>query len=533
MAQTGGMQPIVMRSVTLWNPDALPLPGQTVVLEAGRVSWVGPDEQTPDLSGVDQPRTIDAEGRLLTPAFVDAHAHVSATGEVLGGADLSPARSVTQALDIIAAVAARQPGRPIFAHSWDETHWAEGRAFTSEELDRVSGGGVVYAPRVDMHAAAVSSSLAAVAGVATKDGWDGSGVATRAAQDAVVAAWAASVGPDARRRNIDLALGEAARAGLGTVHEMGATNLTSPDDVRDVVLAGGGGRPRTAAYWGELVEDPVRAAHLRDALGVVGLGGDIYLDGSFGARNAGLLEPYTDAPDTTGDMYLDLEAVTAHLVACTQAGVQGGFHAIGDAAIELAAEGLERAAQVVGAPALRAAQHRIEHVELPSRRAMETFARYSVTCSMQPMFEGLWGGPDDLYRLRLGERWQQTNPWKVLDALAVPVCFGSDSPVTPWDPWGALRACVRPQNPGGLLTAARALSLHTVGGWSAIGRQGGVVRRAAEADVVLWDVVPPALPTGDEAERALDDWVSQVETPAALLTVVDGLVAHDAGIPSV
>ena len=39
--------------------------------------------------------------------------------------------------------------------------------------------------------------------------------------------------------------------------------------------------------------------------------------------------------------------------------------------------------------------------------------------------------------------------------------IGSDSPVTPWDPWGALRACVRPQNPGGLLTAPRALSLHT------------------------------------------------------------------------
>ena len=68
---------------------------------------------------------------------------------MLGGADLSGARSVTEALDLIAAAAARQPGAPIFAHSWDETHWAEGRAFTSEELDRVSGGSnrKIFAPR--------------------------------------------------------------------------------------------------------------------------------------------------------------------------------------------------------------------------------------------------------------------------------------------------------------------------------------------------------------------------------------------------
>ena len=522
------MQPIVLRNVTTWNPDALPEPGQTIVLEAGRVAWCGPSTAAPDTSSMVHARTIDGEGCLVTPAFVDAHAHVSATGEVLGGADLSGARSVTEALDLIAAAAARQPGAPIFAHSWDETHWAENRALTSAELDRASGDGVVYAPRVDLHAVCVSSTLAAVAGVSTKDGWDGIGTATRAAQDAVVQAWAASVGPEARRRNIDLALAAAARAGVGTVHEMGATNLTSQEDVRDVVLAGGNGLPRTAAYWGELVEDPVRAGNLRDALGVVGLGGDIYLDGSFGARNAGLLEPYTDAPDTTGDLYLTVSEVAAHLVACTLAGVQGGFHAIGDAAIEVAADGLEQAAAELGDDAVRAAHHRIEHAELPSPRAMRIFARLGVTCSMQPMFEGLWGGPLELYRLRLGERWQRTNPWRTLDELGVPVCFGSDSPVTPWDPWGALRACVRPQNPGGLLTAPQALSLHTTSGWGALGRQGGVVRRGGEADLVLWDT-----PVGSVAPRELDDWVADWDTPTAVVTVVDGHVAHDAGIPSV
>lgn len=520
------METIVLEQVTLWNPDTLPVPGQTVVLEAGRVAWLGPADRAPDTSGLRDAHVLAGEGRLVTPAFVDAHAHVSATGEVLGGVDLAGTRSVGEALDRIAEAARQRPGTPVFAHSWDETHWAENRAMTSAELDRASGGGVVYAPRVDMHAATVSSSLAAVAQVASKDGWDGVGTATRAAQDAVVAAWAASVGPDARRRNIAFALDAAARAGVGTVHEMGAPNLTSPDDVRDVVDAGGAGTVRTDAYWGEWVDDPVRASHLRQALGVIGLGGDLYLDGSFGARNAGLLEPYSDAPDTTGDLYLTVEEAATHLVACTRAGVQGGFHAIGDAAVQVAAEALEEAARQLGDAAVRAAHHRIEHVELPSPQAMRTFARLGVTCSMQPMFEGLWGGGDDLYATRLGRRWQETNPWRRLDELGAPVCFGSDSPVTPWDPWGALRSCVRPQNPGGLLTAPRALALHTQAGWHAAGRAGGTLRRGGEDDLVLWDTQVPT-----EA-RELDDWVADSSTPQALLTVVDGHLAQSSGIPT-
>ena len=56
-------------------------------------------------------------------------------------------------------------------------------------------------------------------------------------------------------------------------------------------------------------------------------------------------------------------------------------------------DGLEQAAAELGDDAVRAAHHRIEHAELPSPRAMRIFARLGVTCSMQPMFEGLWGGP--------------------------------------------------------------------------------------------------------------------------------------------
>lgn len=45
---------------------------------------------------------------------------------------------------------------------------------------------------------------------------------------------------------------------------------------------------------------------------------------------------------------------------------------------------------------------------------------------------------------------------------------------------------------------------------------------------MLWDT-----PVGTVAPRELDDWVADWDTPTAVVTVVDGHVAHDAGIPSV
>ncbi len=44
---------------------------------------------------------VDLGGRLVTPAFVDAHVHLAATGLAEQGADLSQAGSVDEALAVV------------------------------------------------------------------------------------------------------------------------------------------------------------------------------------------------------------------------------------------------------------------------------------------------------------------------------------------------------------------------------------------------------------------------------------------------
>ncbi len=79
-----------------------------LVVEDGTISYVGSDDGARAYaSGAAE---IDLRGRLLTPAFVDAHLHAVQAGLVAAGLDLHDATSRTDVLDRLAAYA-RRTGR--------------------------------------------------------------------------------------------------------------------------------------------------------------------------------------------------------------------------------------------------------------------------------------------------------------------------------------------------------------------------------------------------------------------------------------
>ena len=91
--------------------------------------------------------------------------------------------------------------------------------------------------------------------------------------------------------------------------------------------------------------------------------------------------------------------------------------------------------------------------------------RSGMVASVQPAFDALWGGAAGMYAARLGrERVPGTNPFAAMASAGVRLALGSDSPVTPFDPWAAVRAAVEHHEPGHRLDVATALAAHTVGG---------------------------------------------------------------------
>ena len=489
----------------------------------GRVAWLG-DEAGADVHADAVDAVVDLDGALVLPAFVDAHVHLSHTGMGLRGVDLSGTTSVVEALRALEGAVRRRGGRPVFALNWQEQDWAEGRAPTAAELDRAGYGGVVYASRIDGHSAVISSALATISGAQALAGWEGDGFVTRDAKDAARAAFDAARSPDQRREDVADALRLAATRGIAQLHECGGPLLTSAGDFADVLdLGRRPDLPRTIGYWAEAVTDPEQARALVALHGAAGLGGDLNIDGSIGSHTAHLRRAYADDPGCTGAAYRSASDVRDHVAACALAGVQSGFHVIGDAGMDTVLEGYEAAAALVGLDVVRATRPRLEHAEMVDAEGVRRMARLGMVASVQPAFDALWGGAGRLYAERLGEeRVPGTNPFASMRAAGVRLALGSDSPVTPFDPWAAVWAAVLHHDPTQRLDVATAVDAHTAGGWSAAREDGGgVLRVGAPATLAAWEV-PDAGPHG------LPDVAPDAAPPACLLTLRDGVPVHRA-----
>lgn len=497
------------RVVSPADPDSTAL-----LVDGDTVRWVGRDP-----TALAEPAAVvELAGALVTPAFVDAHVHTTSTGLALAGLDLTGVGSLAEALAAVERHARAGRGRPVLGHGWDQTGWPERRPPTRAELDRAGYGGAVYLSRVDMHSAVVSSALLAAAASARElPGYAESGHLTRDAHHAVRrAAWTAlTTGQrqDAQRA----ARRRAAELGVGCLHELAGPEISSAVDLTALVeLAAAEPGPDVLPYWGEV--GGVAAAR---ELGAVGAAGDVFADGSLGSRTACLSAPYADDPASTGHGYLDADAVARHVVACTRAGLQAGFHAIGDAAVREVVAGFGAAAGEVGLAAFAAARHRIEHVELVDAGTAGELARLGVVASVQPAFDALWGGDAGMYAERLGvARALASNPFRTLAAAGVRLAFGSDAPVTPLGPWAGVRAAVAHHVPAERLSTADAFAAHTAGGWYAGGSDGGELVPGAPATFAVWAV----------SEVDGDGWPDLspgVPLPACLRTVVRGRTVYE------
>ncbi|HEY4992247.1 MAG TPA: amidohydrolase family protein, partial [Nakamurella sp.] len=397
------------------DPDATAL-----AVSGSTISWIGGEHAIGLLGTAD--RVVDLRGALVIPGFVDAHVHTTEAGLALSGLDLSGARSLAQFLAAVAEFAARNPGDVLWGHGWEDTRWPEHRPPTRAELDLVVGDRPAYLSRVDVHSAQVSSALAAaVADGPGLAGWSATGAVTQQAHAAVRAAARQRLSAG-QRSAAQLAFLRAATAnGIVEVHECAADGATGRADLAALLSLDGPIPVR--GYLAAAVTDPAEARRILFESGAHALGGDLTVDGAIGSRTAALRRPYDDAPGDRGGRYLGDQEIAEHLVACTVAGVQAGFHAIGDDAVSAVGRALRAAARRLGDNAtirMAGCAHRVEHAEMADDDAIAAFAATGTVASMQPLFDDAWGGPTGMYTGRLGaDRAAAMNPFATMAAAGV------------------------------------------------------------------------------------------------------------------
>ncbi|WP_235563321.1 amidohydrolase [Arthrobacter sp. Soil782] len=510
-------KPILYRNGSVYSAAD---PFATAMLVTGdTVAWVGSEHAAASLADSTMV-VIDLQGALIAPGFVDSHFHTTETGLALTSLDLTEVNSLGELLELIAGAAASIPGT-IMGNGWDESRWSERRPPTAAELDNASGGRDVYLVRADVHSAVVSASLAQRLALHTYSGWD-NGFVVREAHLAARTA-VRSPGPAERTTLQRTALDNAAANGIVAVVEMAAAHIAPREDVLSL-LSLDGAHPEVLAYWGQAVtsEEELRSVLAGFDGRVLGLGGDLNVDGSIGSHTARMRVPYADAPHSSGTAFMHADDVASHLGAATAAGRQAGFHVIGDEGLDTVIAGLEKAAAVHGIEKVRAARHRLEHVEMADDESIRSLVHFGAIVSAQSGFDALWGAPGGLYEQRLGrDRYVPMNRVGSLLSQGVPVCLGSDSPVTRMSPWQSVRACMTHASPEERISARAAFIAHTRAGWRAVGAENpllGQLVPGAPASYAVWEVDELMVQTPDSRVQS---WSTDPRAGTPLLPALD------------
>lgn len=438
-------------------------------------------------------RVVDLPGAAILPGFIDAHVHLTSTGESLAHADVEQAGSAREMLDLARARALEGEG-PVMLQGFDETRWDEPEHPVLADLDAVTARPLVIR-RIDGHMALANTAALEAADLDDADGIergsDGSPTG-RVTRDALsrLGRWWLRLISDLEVQELQLrAAALAAARGVTTVHEM---SMPHEMGLRDLQVFLG--------HRSRLPVDAVPIVATTDIpqvidLGLSAIGGDLPADGSIGAQTAAVSEPYVGV-DKTGSTYYTDEELVEFFRAGHMAGLQVGVHAIGDRAIVQVLDAWERVYRTLDSRErrhFRARRHRVEHFEMAWPDQVERAAMLGLAVSVQPAFDATWGARGGLYDSRLGwGRASAMNPFRSMIERGIEVGAGSDTPVTPLDPMSSLAACESHHDPEQRMHRREAIRLHTVGS-ARIGHQEGkkgALASGMHADFAAYDDDP-------------------------------------------
>lgn len=422
---------------------------EAIAIKGDRILFVGPNDEAKRYSGA-ATRTIDLKGKTALPGLTDSHYHIFEVGEHLTHLNLESARSRESFLAKVKEAAAKtSPGQWVTGRGWIETFWTPPVFPTREELDKGAPNNPVYLVRADGHGAVANSAALRIAGVETRtpNPFGGeilrdkkTGEATGMLLDNAMELVARKVPPPTAEENEkSLVLGAEHALSVGWCEIQNAGSYLPEVEVMKKLYAKGKLKLRiyNAAYGpgaaaNRLLQEgaTIGAYDHRFTMRTI----KIVFDGSLGSRSAALLQPYSDAPETSGFLTEKVEDLRPMLSEALRRGIQVETHAIGDRANHTILDLYEEAFKAVP-PNERKVQEprwRVEHAQILAPNDLPRFAKLRVIASMQPShaISDFFFAPR-----RLGEkRLTGAYAWQSLLKSGAIIAAGSDAPVERGEP---------------------------------------------------------------------------------------------------
>ncbi len=502
---------------------------EAIAIRGNKIIGVGTDEEMISVAGRDA-KVIDLKGRTILPGFADSHIHLIEYGLMLSSTilDVREARSIDEIKEIVGRRAREKPrGTWIGGHGWDTTILAEKRPPNRWDLDEVAPNNPVMISDMGGHVYSVNSQALKLAkigkdtesppgGKIDKDPDTGepTGVLREIAGYRVEELIMYS--DEELITALGCALDEAVRLGITSVHCAWET------------------AQHIRVFQKLLIQDElplrvylmIRASLLPHLLGLglyTGFGDPklkigaikVLLDGTIERRTAAVRQPYEGEPDNLGILCVSEEELYHIVSKAHEAGFQLAIHAIGDRAIHVALDSIERALKEKPKADHR---HRIEHASMLDEQLVSRMKNLGVIASVQPVFVS---SNNDWMIEPLGYKraTELCERYRTLLEAGVKVAAGSDLPAdSTMSPLVGIQSAVTRHGfaLGERIAVEQAIRLYTIDSAYASfeERLRGSIEVGKLADLVVLSEDPLAMPTDRIGDIKVD------------MTIVDGEVVY-------
>lgn len=364
---------LILTNARVYTVDAARPGAEAVAIRDGQILAVG-DAASVERTRGPSTRVVDLGGRLLMPAFGDAHVHPVFGGMAYSRCSLHAGRSVGDYARLIRACLAAAPGdAPIYGVGWEDSLFPPNGVPTKAVLDAISTDRALIFESVGGHSYWVNSRALALAGItrATPDppnghiNRDARGEPSGALQESAMGLMRDLI-PQPTAEDIQASI-------VYTAHLFNSLGITTWHDA-GIDLAADGASQTLDAYravqqrgalsvhvslaftWANdrgLEQIPVilDAAHRAEAWGLRAQTVKFYADGVIPQRTSAMIAPYEGGAER-GSLQIAPDVLSAAVARLGDQGIQSHVHAIGDLATRVALDAFE-AAPARGAPVFR------------------------------------------------------------------------------------------------------------------------------------------------------------------------------------
>lgn len=427
---TAGEVDLVLTNGKVFVADADFSIVNTVVVNDGLIVASGDDSL---LDRYDAAETVDLEGKLLIPGFIDSHTHIR--GRPQRYIELGEVTSIAEIQELISAkIEEIGEGEWITGYGWSEDELDEGRRPLRADLDAVAPDNPVILTRAGGHSAVTNSLALELADVTLNTpqpeggvievGDDGELNGIIRERQNIVGRLVPDSTYDELIASLEVNLNALLAKGITSITDASKT-VSGYEMFEDLYSNNDLPLPRSALQFQWYDPDAINALNAR-----VGEGNEflkpgpikVFADGGFTGPAAYTLEPYVNQGEYRGYLNMPEEELVTLLNEIHDAGYQMGIHAIGDAAIVLVvntlADALERSPRVDH-------RHYLNHFSMrPPELTMELMAEHQIHITQQPNFtytlEGRYAENLDGWRL------QHNNPLRGPMDHGITVAISSD-----------------------------------------------------------------------------------------------------------